>query len=220
MIKQSTYSKHNAFTMLELVFVIVVLGILAAIAIPRMDRDLRQEAADNILSSVRYTQHLALLDNRHTFNEANWQKSFWTIRFDANGGFYTVSSNIDYSTNVDKNESAMDPANGKLFYSDDNIIDSDESPSIFLNRKYGIDTVDFTNCKVTANGDNTSNHIAFDYMGRPHKGMYNTATNDYRTVMRADCEIVFKFTDTSIDDIHMLIMQETGYAYLEDQPDS
>jgi len=90
--------------MLELVFVIVVLGILTALAIPRLDRDLRQEAADNLLSAVRYTQHLALLDNRHTFNSAVWQKSFWTIRFQADGSFYTVSSNIDYNTNVDKNE--------------------------------------------------------------------------------------------------------------------
>lgn len=205
--------------MIELVFVIVILGILAALAIPRMDRDLRQEAADNILSAVRYTQHLALLDNRHKFDEANWQKSFWTIRFQADGSFYTVSSNIDYNANVDRNESAMDPANGKLFYSADSIIDTDESPNIFL-YKYGIDTVDFTNCQTTANGNNTSTHIAFDYMGRPHKGVYNTATNDYRTVMRDDCEIIFKFTDTSIDDIHLLIMQETGYTYLSDQPDS
>jgi len=220
MIKQNIYSKRTAFSMLELVFVIVVLGILAALAIPRLDRDLRQEAADNILSAVRYTQHLALLDNRHTFNAANWQKSFWTIRFKADGLFYTVSSNIDYSNNVDKNESAMDPASGKLFYSDDSIIDSDESPSIFLNHKYGIDTVDFSNCKTTANGDNTSTHIAFDYLGRPHKGMYGTVTNDYSTVMTTDCEIIFKFSDTDIDDIHLLIMQETGYAYLTDQPDS
>lgn len=56
--------KHPAFTMIELVFVIVVLGILSALAMPRIDRDLRQEAKDNILSSIRYTQHLALIDEK------------------------------------------------------------------------------------------------------------------------------------------------------------
>ena len=203
---------HSAFTMLELVFVIVVLGILAALAIPRLDRDLRQEAADNLLSAIRYTQHLALLDNRHTFNSAAWQKSFWTIRFQADGSFYTVSSNIDYDTNVDPNECTIDPANGKLMYSSDAIIDSNESPNIFLLKKYGIDTVDFTACTGTANGVNTSRHIAFDYKGRPHKGVYNTAANDYRTIMNSDCSIRFKFIDTSINDIVVNIKQETGFA--------
>jgi len=54
----------SAFTMIELILVIVVLGILAALAMPRVDRDSRQEAADNILSAIRYTQHLALMDNK------------------------------------------------------------------------------------------------------------------------------------------------------------
>jgi len=210
--RNNTFTHHSAFTMLELVFVIVVLGILAALAIPRLDRDLRQEAADNILSAVRYTQHLALLDNRHTFNSNVWQKSFWTIRFQADGSFYTISSNIDYNLNVDQNEAAIDPANGKLFYSNDSIIDANESKNIFLNHNYGIDTVDFSNCQNTANGVNTSSHIAFDYMGRPHKGMYNTAANDYRTVMNSDCSIRFKFIDTSINDIVVTIKKETGYA--------
>ncbi len=210
--RKNIVTHHSAFTMLELVFVIVVLGILAALAIPRLDRDLRQEAADNILSAIRYTQHLAMLDNRHTFNSAVWQRSFWTIRFKADGSFYTVSSNIDYDTNVDKNECTIDPANGKLMYSDDAVIDSDESPNIFLLKKYGIDTVDFTACTATASGPNASSHIAFDYKGRPHKGVYNTATNDYRTIMTSDCSIRFKFIDTSISDIVVNIRKETGYA--------
>jgi len=198
--------------MLELVFVIVVLGILAALAIPRLDRDLRQEAADNILSAIRYTQHLALLDNQHTFDSAVWQKSLWTIRFQADGSFYTISSNIDYDANVDENESTIDPANGKLMYSSDAVIDSDESPNIFLLKKYGINTVDFTACTGTASGANTSKHLAFDYKGRPHKGVYNTAANDYRTIMNSDCSIRFKFINTSINDIVVNIKKETGYA--------
>ena len=214
------YHRQSAFTMLELVFVIVVLAILASLAIPRVDRDLRQEAADNILSSIRYTQHLALLDNKHKFDKKYWQKGFWNIRFKMDGSFYTISSNSDFDANVDKNETAIDPTNGKHLYSDDGNIDTDESPNIFLLRKYGINTVDFSNCTNTANGTNTSNHIAFDYFGRPHKGVFNTATNDYKTVMRADCNIIFKFIDSDIDDISIIIQKETGYVSLVGQPDS
>jgi len=49
---KNTKMQNSAFTLLELVFVILVLGILTALAIPRIDRDLRQEAADNILSAT------------------------------------------------------------------------------------------------------------------------------------------------------------------------
>ncbi len=34
------------------------------------------------------------------------------------------------------------------------------------------------NCKWTK----ASTHIAFDHLGRPHKGVFGGATNDYRTV--------------------------------------
>jgi len=218
-----TFNKQTkAFTMIELVFVIVVLGILAALAIPRLERDIRQEAADNILSAIRYTQHLALNDNKTNPFDLNWQKELWTIRFSLDGDgryFYTVSSNTNHGTNVSIDESAIDPTNGKYMYTSDSIIDDDESPNIFLGKKYGIDSSDFTNCQTIANGTNTSTHIAFDHLGRPHKGVFNTATNDYRTVMTTDCIISFGFEDGS-DNLDIRIAKETGYAFIVGQEDS
>ena len=57
--------------------VIVVLGILAALALPRMERDYRQEAGDNILSAIRFAQHNALMDNVTEPSDAQWQRKFW-----------------------------------------------------------------------------------------------------------------------------------------------
>lgn len=212
----------KAFTMIELVFVIVVLGILATLAIPRMDRDIRQDAADNILSAIRYTQHLALTDNKADPFDAEWQKELWTIRFSLDGSgryFYTVSSNTDHGTNVSIDEAIIDPANGKYMYTSDSIIDENESPNIFLGKKYGINAVDFSNCVTIANGTNALTHIAFDQLGRPHKGVFGVATNDYRTVVTADCTIGFSFEDGS-DDLIISIAKETGYAFIVGQPDS
>ena len=75
---------RNAFTMLELVMVIVVLGILASLAMPRMDRDTRQEAETNILSALRFTQNLALTDNKTDPSDPTWQKELWKLHFELN----------------------------------------------------------------------------------------------------------------------------------------
>jgi prepilin-type N-terminal cleavage/methylation domain-containing protein len=229
-------NKKLAFTMLELVMVIVVLGILASLALPRLDTKKRQEAADNILSSIRFTQSLALMDNKNDRTEAglasnavkrNWQKALWHIRFGSYDGgtkwFYTVSSSMDGDINVDKDETAIDPSNGKFMYNlaGDGVIGDDESPNIFISEKYGIDNVDFSNCTGgigSLNSSNTATHVAFDYMGRPHKGIYG-ATYDYATVMHDDCIIRFTFLDGS-EPLEIQINSETGYSFVVGQEDS
>ena len=213
--------------MIELVFVILVLGILAAMALPRMERDTRQEAADNILSAIRYTQHLALMDNRvdlNSGNVVNWQKALWQIRFANNGGEwqYIVASNNNYDANINKTtEAAINPVDGKYMYASNATPALDESPNVFLTRKYSINNVDFSACNGqtgAANnpGDtNTNKHIAFDYLGRLHRGIFS-ATNDMATLMHADCTIKFSF-DGGISDLYILIRKDTGYANIVDQ---
>ena len=53
--------KKSAFTMLELVFVIVVVGILAAVFIPKFERDNAGEAAYQLARHIRLAQHHALV---------------------------------------------------------------------------------------------------------------------------------------------------------------
>ncbi len=206
-----TLHKHTkAFTMLELVFVIVVLGIIASLALPRMDRDIRQEAADNILSAIRYTQHLALNDDKTNPSDPNWQEELWQIRFTSGAdnltNYYTVSSDANQDNSVDKDETAIDPINGKYMFTDDSTIDTDESANIFIGKKYGVDSMTFTG------GCAGEDHIAFDHIGRPHTDI-NDADNDYDEYMATDCNIEFGFADGS-DDLIIRITKETGYAYI------
>ncbi len=206
-----TLPKHTkAFTMLELVFVIVVLGILASLALPRMDRDLRQEAKDNILAAIRYTQHLALNDDKTDPTDQNWQKGLWQIRFtsgaDNLANFYTISSDAaPYNGSVSNDETAIDPANGKYMFTDDSTIDADESSNIFIGKTYGVNSITFTD------GCAGEDHIAFDHIGRPHTNI-NNADNDYDEYMDSDCEIQFGFVDTSITPLTVTIATETGHV--------
>jgi len=192
-----TFDKQkSAFSMIELVMVIVVLGILAVLAIPRMDRDLRQEAADNILSAIRYTQHLALIDDKTDPFDPNWQSTLWNISFAADGSNYSVTSAGVF---------AVDATSGKLMDGTDT-----GSPDVLLLKKYGIDTV------VPTGGCNLI--IGFDRLGRPFNGVIG-ATNDYGNYMSSDCHLTF--TSPAFDPAIIIeLKQETGYAFISDQEDS
>jgi prepilin-type N-terminal cleavage/methylation domain-containing protein len=213
--------KYKAFTMIELIMVIVVLGILSALAIPRLDRDLTQEAADNVLSSIRFTQHLALMDNKTNPSDATWQMTLWHIRFatytedGTTKWFYTVGSNMAEVANITKTDTAIDPQNGKYMYNlnGDNTIATDESPNIFIGHKFGINSVVFTG------GCAGNQHVAFDHLGRPYSGIYS-ATNNFATYMSTDCTITFNFINTSYTAFSIRIETETGYAYIVGQNNS
>ena len=210
---RTLHNYRKAFTMMELVFVIVVLGILAALALPRMERDVRQEAKDNILAAIRYTQHLALNDNKTDPSDTNWQKGLWQIRFVTSNVtnrafFYTISSDAaPYNGAVSQDETAIDPANGKYMYNAnaDTDIDSDESPNIFIGKTYGVNSITFSAAC------NDAKHIAFDHLGRPHTDI-GDAENDYDEYMNSDCEIEFGFADASIAPLIVTIRTETGHV--------
>jgi len=214
--------KRPAFTMIELVFVIVVLGILAALALPRLERDLRQEARDNLLSAIRYTQHLALIDDKTNPTDTtdpaypNWQRKLWKISFSTSddnlANFYTISSDLNGNGAVSKNETAIDPVNGKYMYNvgGDTTIDADESPNIFIGKTYG---VIMKNANFSG-GCANAQHIAFDHLGRPHNGV-GGATNNYSTYMATDCNIIIEFADTSIQDLNITIATETGQVTID-----
>lgn len=212
--------KHNhkkpAFTLLELVFVIVVLGIIAAMAMSRMDRDLKQEAADTILSNIRHTQHLALMDNKHMFNNPNWQQRFWKIMFStcSNGDhFFRIGSDDDRDSggSFEESEAATDPLSGKPLYLADggDCSDATVSSEMFIGKKFGVTVANGTG------GCNGIKHIGFDHLGRPHVSFGASAVPNYNSYMTSEC--TFTFTMSDGDTFNINIAPETGYATIVGQ---
>ena len=213
-----TFKNRYAFTMIELVMVIVVLGILAPLAMPRLDRDLKQAAADSILSSIRYTQHLALVDDMHERNNPKWQQKFWKIMFaecNNDSGFtYRIGSNKTMSNGgtFKKKEAAIDPINGKPIYgTNSNCGSPATNPNVLLGKKYGISSIDTTHC-------GNHSHIGFDHLGRPHQGFGASTSPNYASYMSTQC--ILKFGLTSGEDFNISIQPETGYAHIGGQDDS
>ncbi|MBN2768850.1 MAG: prepilin-type N-terminal cleavage/methylation domain-containing protein [Campylobacterales bacterium] len=208
----------KAFTMIELVFVIVVMGIIAAVALPRFESDNVQEAMDQILSDIRYTQHLALVDNVIDPTNASWQSALWTIRFQkttvGDEFTYTIASDIsNYDGNFDKIEAAIDPRDGRPIYGNIPAGDTTVSPKVFITKKFGITNVDFaTGCNVAtgSGGTNNSQHIGFDSFGRPHKGHLGNNLPNYSSIMQGNCTIAFTFAGGETS--WVTIQRETGYA--------
>ncbi len=74
--------QNKAFTIYELIIVIVTLGILAAVTIPRLTTNSLNKQVSDIVDKIRYTQHLAMVDDKFDPNNPNWQDNGWCIKID------------------------------------------------------------------------------------------------------------------------------------------
>ena len=211
--------KRNAFTMLELVFVLVAIGIMAAVMLPRMERNNLREAAEQVANHIRYTQHLAMVDDKFDPDDANWYKGRWQIIFGTSAytdsmPAYTIFSDVtgggsDGEPQV--GEMAVSPQNPfKLLtggYS--GIIKTSHEKTtkeMNLGLRYGITA-------YALSGGCTGARISFDHLGRPISGDLNTMTAPYAPASRlitADCIITLTHPDEGT--ITLTVTPETGYV--------
>lgn len=194
--------KRFAFTMLELIFVIIVIGILAVLAMPNFTTHPLQQATEQIAGHIRYTQHLAMVDDQFKDNNATWYKSFWRIRFYTNTGtyYYTIFSDKDQNGNADtgagKTEVAVDPLTQIRMNASYN------NNSMDLTDKFGIKT-------VASSCDAGFIDIFFDNLGRPYVNSMNVA-NPSSALLTAPCTISLEHQTDGNSTI--TIQPETGYV--------
>ena len=204
----------KAFTLLELVFVIVIIGILSAILAPSVKRDTLQEAADQIASHIRLTQRLALHENKYDPTNQYWYRGRWQIYFSNFDGDWTYSVFADgsgYSGNPDLSEMAHNPLNDKQYLSGGFSgtlpkNDSRVTKSMNLTKKYGINSITFTGgCSF-----HNSKRLSFDYLGRPLKGNLKSISTKYNNrLVQTDCNITISNGSESKS---IIVYPETGYV--------
>jgi len=214
----------KAFTMIELVFVIVIIGVLAATIIPSSKSNHLQEAAIQLLSHIRYTQHLAIINDTYDATDDEWYKKRWQLVFfegvEANNQVaYTIfSDTVGSSTgNPQEIEIALNPLNKNQRmtggYSGAGALDIRTSDFIGMKelnigKKYGVLT-------KTLSGGCSNSRISFDYLGRPLKGDHDTMTSPYNSSISTQRLITSACTITlgdGIDTIVLTIRPETGYT--------
>ncbi len=223
--------KYRAFTMIELISVLVVLGIIASFSIPRLQRDTKIEAMNHMLSMIRYTQSLALHDNK-VLNDNKWQRRFWRfeIKKCANGSgiYYKIGTDMDMNGGIEKDESAIDPANSKYIFwyglkacpiDSNEALRNEVSPNIFITHKYNIKDVVFKNCAYMKNGVkkySSAKYIGFDRFGRYYKSFEENNKTIYNGINAGDCKIEFQLLNS--DKFTIIINKETGYTYIKEYP--
>ena len=179
---------RKAFTLLELVFVLVVIGILAAVIIPKTRTNPVREAAIQLVSHIRYAQHLAMVDDKFDSNATDWYKNRWQMSF--NDDKYSIVSE-------DNTTFATDPMNPNVDLSHIDL-DADYSTTIAL-----------------GGGCAGRNVISFDHLGRPMIGSLDATTAAY-TLAAAEGQLLITECDVNLtnsgETVTISIEPETGYA--------
>ena len=178
----------KAFTMLELIMVIVIIGILAAVIMPRTGSNKTAEAAVKLISDIRYTQHLAMIDDKFDATDPNWYKNIWQIRFGTVNSYYIVSDN-----NLTL---ARDP------------IDNSKPIQVDLNDLYGVTLFAAGGCVQALAGG----IVGFDHIGRPIVNDLTAVAAPYTNLMTQDCNVTIRGDGP---DVLLILRPETGYISMQ-----
>lgn len=222
----------RAFSFIELIVVLIILSIIFAISIPRINNNPAKRAAEQILSHIQYTKHIAMQDDK-TNQGKDWYKKRWSIVFsDAliatnrcdvdieKNWKYSIYSDISLSGNLNsKQEVARNPMKPNFYlspgWSGISAIDCKRvSPELNIGKKFGITDVVFKGeC-----GKNRAKTLAFDEFGRPMRVVSTTkgggAQSGYDRLLKDECRITIKSKDSSQT---ILIYPYTGFACIVDK---
>lgn len=212
----------KAFTMIELIFIIVVVGILAAVAVPQINRNSLVEAADQVAAHIRYTQQLAMNDNKFDPDDPDWFRRLWRIQF-TNQGAPGSAAGWRYNVYWDNgrfpgsngqpnslNSMAADPQNPNKLLTSGFARQPANTDSAKMNKKLNLggsyDIVNVAFGPACNQGGNAT--IAFDSKGRPMRQVANVPL--YANLIIAPCTITL--TNSANENAIITIQPETGYV--------
>lgn len=217
----------KAFTLIEVIFIIVVVGILSTIAISRFNSKDLLRGAEMVARDIEYVKHLAVIDDNRVPNDMIQKhennSNFWAITFIGIGGdpkmsiFKYTNPSINYGTvqtavvdYLDKEKFlTLTVRDGK----DDDIVDGSvvkTSPRVWLKKTYSINKIDTSDCNAEDyTGRHSINTLFFNEEGIPYIANSSGGTFWYFQKLKEICTLKIKAgSDTKCIDIY----PETGYV--------
>lgn len=196
----------KSFSLIELIFVIVLIGIISSAIIPQTQISKLNLAANKIILYLNYTRYIAHIDNKHNIEDDEWEKKRWTLKFQrcsstTGGLYYVVYSDTSGGTaHFKKAETLKDPLSNKYLYSGYDCENSyDESKYILLTKEFGVNKVD-----VSCNTTSSIGQISFGYDGKIYSNLGTTPKQ-----IEESCRI--KLFDKNNEFVTISIEPNTGY---------
>ena len=198
----------KSFSLLELIFVIVIVAIISSQVIPKTNISKLKLATDKIILYLNHTRYIAHIDNKYDIEDDEWEKKRWTLKFQrcssSVGGLYYViySDTSGGSAHFKKSETLKDPLTKKYLYSSSSCQNRyDESKYILLTKEFGVTSVDVS-CNTTA----AIGQISFGYDGK----IYSQLGSNPKEILHG-CEI--KLYDENQNFETIVIESRTGYIH-------
>ncbi|MBK1972962.1 prepilin-type N-terminal cleavage/methylation domain-containing protein [Campylobacter sp. TTU-622] len=222
----------KAFSLLELVLVIFIIGIIFSLINFYKPKDRLMEAAVQILNDIVYVRNLAMLQTDFRIKEFSvakreWYKSKWQLYFiksssaTNNEQTYTIflDKNGDGNANLGKTdinldrEIAVDILNPtKLMNSGQSGVisklDKKASKRFNIEEQFGISSVEF---KGSCSG---STRIVFDELGRLYSPLKNAKNIYDKTLTKKNEPCIIRLQSKFNKQICIVIDPLTGYAYI------
>lgn len=158
----------KSFSILEILTVITIIAVILTITIPKQTTNKLDLAIDKLILYLNYTRYIALLDNKYDKDNQDWQKKFWSLKFQRcskkeDGLYFVVFSDESGGTGAFKKmETLKSPLNNKYLYSNYKCDSkSDEARDILLTKEYKIARIN-----VSCNTTSTIGQISFGHDGQ------------------------------------------------------
>ena len=195
----------KTFLILELVFVIVILGILYTVFTPKLPNYKLDEVTNRVLIYLNYVRYKALIDDKFETEVSEWFKGRWTMKFmrcreDQGGGIYfTIYSETNDTGQINQNESLKDPLTNKYIFTSNSCKKNSENSPFVLLKNYDIEDV-----QVSCNTTTSIGQISFGVDGK----VYTQLTSE-NLELKKPCTIRFVSKTKEFRDIK--IYPKTGY---------
>ena len=158
----------KSFTIIEIIIVILILSVILTLAIPKSNNSKLKLAKEQILTHLKYTRYLAMLDDKFEHNNTEWFKKRWTLKFQncyesVGGIYYRICSDKNIETaHVEKTDCLKDPLTKKYIYAfsckEDKQIDKLEQ--VKITEYFGVNKIE-----ISCNDTSTIGQLSFGYDG-------------------------------------------------------